>query len=99
DPADQNVPGESGWRCQYQIGSMGEGPTAVGFPLYLWSNTKNGTATGMECTHGCSHVQSGRDFINNGTSPKPGYTPFTFPHPLAGATPQPKPPSDLRVDP
>ena len=23
DPADQNTPGESGWRCQYQIGSQG----------------------------------------------------------------------------
>ena len=29
-----------------------------------------------------AHVVSGRDFINNGTTPKPGYAAFTYPHPL-----------------
>jgi hypothetical protein len=75
DPADQNTPGESGWRCQYQIGSQGEGPTAYGYPLYLWNNLYNGSPVGMRCSAGCSHLQSGRDFINNGSIPKPGYTP------------------------
>ena len=83
DPADQNVAGESGWRCQYQLGTQGEGATAYSYPLYVWSNSVNGTTEGMECTDGCSHVQEGRDFINNGTVPKPGYTPFVFPHPLS----------------
>jgi hypothetical protein len=83
DPADQNVAGQSGWRCQYQIGSMGEGPTAIGYPLYLWANTVAGASVGMECTDGCNHVQSGRDFINNGSTAKPGYTPYTYPHPLS----------------
>jgi hypothetical protein len=82
DPADQNTPGQTGWRCQYQIGSMGEGVTAYGYPLYTWSNTGNGSAVGMECTAGCGHVQSGRDYINNGSVPKPGYAPYTYPHPL-----------------
>jgi hypothetical protein len=86
DPADQNTPGESGWRCQYQIGSMGEGATASGFPLYAWSNTLNGSPVGMECTDGCNHVQAGRDYINNGSDPKPGYSPFTYPHPLVEPT-------------
>ena len=41
----------------------------------------------MECTSGCEvngrpHLLEGRDFINNGTTSKPGYSPFTFPHPL-----------------
>src|SRR5262249_9792476 len=44
DPADQNTPGESGWRCQYQIGSQGEGATAIGYPAYLWNNTANGSS-------------------------------------------------------
>ncbi|MCL4278896.1 MAG: T9SS type A sorting domain-containing protein [Ignavibacteriaceae bacterium] len=41
----------------------------------------------MVCTNGCEvngkpHLLEGRDFINNGTTPKPGYTQFTYPHPL-----------------
>jgi hypothetical protein len=87
DPADQNIPGEAGWRCQYQIGSQGEGSTAYSYPLYLWSNTQNGTPVGMECTSGCSvngrpHLLEGRDYINNAAAPKPGYTPYLYPHPL-----------------
>lgn len=97
DPADQNVPGESGWRCQYQIGSMGEGPTAYGYPLYIWNNTDDATLRGAECTAGCQHIQSGRDYIDNGTDAKPGYTPFSFPHPLASGAPQPQPPTALSV--
>jgi hypothetical protein len=88
DPADQNVAGQSGWRCQYQIGSMGEGATAYSYPLYVWANTLNGSTVGMRCTDGCNHVQDGRDFINNGTTPKAGYTPYQYPHPLqSGTTP------------
>ena len=89
DPADQNVPGEAGWRCQYQIGSQSEGTTAYAYPLYLWSNTHNSSLVGMECTAGCSvndrpHLLEGRDFIDNGTTTKSGYTPYVYPHPLAG---------------
>lgn len=87
DPADQNVPGEAGWRCQYQIGTQGEGATAYSYTLYVWSNYNNTTLVGMVCTHGCEvngrpHLLEGRDFINNGTTPKPGYTPYSYPHPL-----------------
>ena len=87
DPADKNVPGQSGWICQYQIGSMGEGPTAYSYPLYVWSNTAGGNSVGMTCTDGCTHLQSGRDYINNGTTAKPGYVPYTYPHPLQGGSP------------
>ncbi len=103
DPADKNVVGQSGWICQYQIGSMGEGPTAYSYPLYTWANTANGSAVGMTCTDGCTHVQSGRDYINNGSTAKPGYAPYAYPHPLqSGGTPAPAPaalaaPMNLRV--
>lgn len=99
DPVDQNTPGQAGWRCQYQIGSMGEGPTAYGYPLYTWNNTKNGSLVGMVCTDGCNHVQSNRDFINNGLTPKPGYTPYTYPHPRTGngSTHPLSPPTNLRL--
>ena len=87
DPTDQNVTGEAGWRCQYQIGTQSEGATAYSYPLYLWSNYNNNDLVGMECTGGCEvnerpHLLEGRDFINNGTTSKPGYTSFTYPHPL-----------------
>jgi hypothetical protein len=99
DPADQNTPGQSGWRCQYQIGSHQEGPSAIGFPLYLWNNRLNGTVVGMTVTDGANHVQLNRDFFNNGTTPKPGYTPFTYPHPLqgGGGTGTPSAPTNLRI--
>lgn len=92
DPADQNVPGEAGWRCQYQIGTQSEGATAFSYPLYVWSNHNNSTLVGMVCTHGCEvngrpHLLEGRDFINNGTTPKPGYSSFTYPHPLQQGDP------------
>jgi hypothetical protein len=90
DSADQNVAGQSGWRCQYQIGTQGEGATAYSYPLYLWNNkTASGNSVGMSCTagQGCNHVQENRDYYNNGTTPKPGYTPYTYPHPLQGAAP------------
>ena len=86
DSADQNILGEAGWRCQYQIGSQGEGASATGYPLYVWNNRTNGSLRGMECTAGCEHLKAGRDFINNGTTPKPGYKPYTYPHPLAGTS-------------
>jgi hypothetical protein len=87
DPVDQNVSGEAGWRCQYQIGTQSEGATAYSYPLYVWSNYNNSSLVGMVCTNGCEvngrpHLLEGRDFINNGTTPRPGYSPFTYPHPL-----------------
>jgi hypothetical protein len=88
DPADQNISGQTGWRCQYQIGSQGEGPTAVGYPLYLWDNTANGSSVGMVVTDGANHVQANRDYYNNGSTPKPGYLPFSYPHPLQGGVRQ-----------
>jgi hypothetical protein len=87
DPADQNVAGEAGWRCQYQIGTQSEGATAISYPLYVWDNNHNGNLVGMVCTNGCEvngrpHLLEGRDYINNGPTPKPGYSSFIYPHPL-----------------
>ncbi len=87
DSADQNVAGQSGWRCQYQIGTQGEGASAYSVPLYLWSNSINGSSADMRCTDGCTHVQAGRDFINNGSTAKPGYAPYVYPHPLSSEKP------------
>ena len=96
DPTDQNVPGLGGWRCQYQIGSHGEGATAIGYPLYLWNNSANGSSVGMVVTDGEHHVQAGRDYINNESTPKPGYAPFVYPHPLQSGITLPTAPINLR---
>ncbi|HEY4952008.1 MAG TPA: hypothetical protein VII71_01320, partial [Verrucomicrobiae bacterium] len=53
-------------------------PHEVSEPLYVWGNTLNGNPTGL--SSGYPNIQENRDFFNN--TPKPGYVPFTFPHPL-----------------
>ena len=101
DPADQNVPGQSGWHCQYQLGSHNKGANAVSYPLYLWDNiiapvpTVNGDSwtqslngkglNTLQITSGANHVKSGRDFFNGIN--RPGYQPYTYPHPLVKSVP------------
>lgn len=70
-------------------------------PVYSWNNTVNGTPTaslgtydgGEPCatTAGAADnlttwLQTPRDYVNNGTTPKPGYTAFTYPNPLQGGS-------------
>lgn len=87
-----------GYPCQYQIGTHGTpGASIVSAPVYLWGNTVgkvdkvnstdawvislNGAGSPkLGITDGGNHVKEGRDFFNN--TPKPGYVPFDYPHPL-----------------
>lgn len=97
---DQNSGGGTGYRCVDQPGSgtsnlvSGDPASPAAWignildPVYVWNNTRNGSADNQ--TAGSSHVQSGRDYIT-GTA-RPGYTTYTYPHPLqsgdiVGATP------------
>ena len=68
--------------------STHSGKTLV--PGYVWGNTQNGAAIEM-VNGGCGTavVVEGRDWIN-GTA-KPGYTAYTYPHPLRSGD---VPPSD-----
>lgn len=80
-----------GWPCLDQIGTIpgAKFPNQLRDPVYVWNNgSALGCSTGGSCTvnrtligDGDPYVVSGRDFINSST-PKPGYTPFTYPHPL-----------------
>jgi hypothetical protein len=83
---------DSGYPALYQIG---RGKSQTSDPAYVWGNDSS-----MSVSSGSSNVQPGRDFF---TTSKPGYTPYTYPHPLVNgasdsATPTTLPaPTSLRV--
>lgn len=108
---DGNTPGQAGWPCLDQIGrGPGQYPNQPSEPLYVWNNgSALSCSTGGVCsndrvmtnTTADGHVVSGRDYINNGKTPKPGYTPYVYPHPLQGSGETPTisllPPTGLTV--
>ena len=98
-PWDSNSgdPSGAGYRCLDQPGSgtsaylqSVDPPPAIKAnnalePIYIWNNTVNGQPDNCG-NFGCNSdgvVKVGRDvFIGQA---RPGYTPFTYPHPLVGA--------------
>jgi len=60
-------------------------PRQAADPIYLWNNTLNGQP--VVVTSGYPNIQPARDFFNN--TPKPGYTPYTYPHPMQTGAPDP----------
>ncbi len=81
-------------RCLIALDQMGRGkgkrisgdspkpaawPEQIEDPAYIWNNTLNGRVRGL--VSGSPRLKEGVDFING--APKPGYTPYTYPHPLA----------------
>lgn len=86
---------DGGYPALYQIG---RGKNQAADPAYVWGNDSS-----MNVGSGSSNVQAGRDFI---LGAKPGYAPYTYPHPLvsgaaaAPSAPAPAPlaaPAGLRV--
>lgn len=52
-------------------------------PLYCWGNRLNGSpVTSLDNPY--PQLKDGRDYYSN--TPKPGYTPFVYPHPLVSGT-------------
>lgn len=107
DPMDSNegVGAEVGWMCRDQIGASTDeflwtganpNPPQEKVPAYFWNNTKNGSPTLPQINNSTGdHIQSGRDYIDDGTV-RPGYTAFTYPHPLrSGTMSPPDPPTNL----
>lgn len=80
DPQPYPQPRQPGWGHN--------GTIHVIDPIYIWNQTGNG-AYKWEVGHGWeNNVQLNRDiFVNSG--PKPGYSKFTYPHPLRGVTANP----------
>jgi hypothetical protein len=63
-------------------------------PVYVWSNswTPVPNNPGSYISQNQSPcIVIGRDIINNGNTPKSGYTPFVYPHPLVTTAPAPAP--------
>jgi hypothetical protein len=69
-------------------------------PMYQWGNNFNGntspTAGADLPSQSATFIQPGRDYYDN--TPKPGYTPLVYPHPLVtGSQLTPPPPRNLRI--
>jgi hypothetical protein len=64
-------------------------------PVYSWNNTLNGSNVNLNAN--TPTIIEGRDFYNN--TPMPGYTPYTYPHPLVSGGPGPQAPGDLHIMP
>jgi hypothetical protein len=62
-------------------------------PVYVWGNdwTPVPNNPGALIVSNQAVIQIGRDMINNGVTPMPGYTPYTYPHPLVTGQPTPPP--------
>jgi hypothetical protein len=78
-----------GYPCAQQIG---RGQNNASDRMYVWANTGNASILNPAP----SYIQSGRDYVLN-QGPKPGYTPYPYPHPLTGSTAQLPPPANLRI--
>ncbi|HEX7655054.1 MAG TPA: hypothetical protein VF607_16210 [Verrucomicrobiae bacterium] len=64
------------------VGNAAGWPHQVLEPLYSWGNTLNGNLAGVTSSY--ANIQEGREIYFN--TPKPGYTPFTYPHPLQSSS-------------
>lgn len=74
----------TGWPCLDQIG---RGPGPIGNqpsePLYVWNNGSVGAHV-VNQSQQVGHIVSGRDYVVG--TPKPGYVPYPYPHPIAALT-------------
>ena len=88
--SDGNQPGQSGYPCLDQIGrssDSGFGTAQDLEPLYEWNNWDSQNNTDIDvilnpsmCATTALHIQENRDYYNN--IPRPGYIPYSYPHPL-----------------
>jgi hypothetical protein len=75
------------------------GNDQVDDPIYAWDNTRE---SGVSVQVGAGHppIRANEHYFNG--TPRPGYSPYTYPHPLRGPHPpaaprEPNSPSNLRV--
>lgn len=66
--------------------------------FYIWNNTVNNTTIQpvvLDIGLQREHILKDRDFF---LVPKPGYVPYTYPHPLTQHQERPTPPHNLRIE-
>lgn len=116
DPAAPGWPclGQIGRSTGKSVAQMIAGDKPASAPLYLWNNgTDAGCSSGGVCTDvlgvwatpaayvkATPHPNGDVDYVMNGKTPKPGYSPYVYPHPLVSgstSTAPPAAPTDLRV--
>lgn len=90
----------SGYPQERQPGWGYENGSHVIDPIYMWNQTGDRAYTYSIDGAWSSHVQLNRDiYVNNGA--KPGYTKYTYPHPLRSGSDvtllTPNPPANLRL--
>lgn len=95
---DGNTSGMNGYPCLDCPGrgqDSGIGTTQALEPVYSWNNTLNGVSKDAFAQYP-THTILNTDYYNG--VQKPGYTPYTYPHPLTIApnTTAPNPPTNLR---
>jgi hypothetical protein len=62
-------------------------PEQLSEPVYVWGNVMTKAHNGREAGSNHPRVQVGRDIIIG--TPKPGYVPYVYPHPLVTAAAEP----------
>ncbi len=111
-----HVPRQVGMGYVTGNGRDGEGRTTDSItyvgdsePAYIWGNSRTPLNValsdygGTECTNpdrSANYIVLNRDYFNGSTT-KPGWTPYTYPHPLTqgGGGDPPAPPSNLQAIP
>jgi hypothetical protein len=81
----------NGYICRMQPGTGSQNQPA---PIYEWNNTLVGTMNVFNSDVDLvgeqgDYLKEGRDYFND--TCKPGYVPYTYPHPLTGLAPQQQP--------
>jgi hypothetical protein len=108
---DGNTPGESGWPCMDQIGRGPGGPSGnnnVSAPFYFWNNgamtvskidLANQDKYLKKAGDTPAHTGGAVDYVVG--TPKPGWTPYSYPHPVrqTGDSAAPIRPQGLQITP
>jgi len=87
------------WPCIRQLGQNHDGSRQFTDPIRFWNNSGSYAVAANQSWGTCGgpaneFIQNGRDYLMD--SPRPNYTPYTYPHPLTagsgGAPPASVPP-------